>query len=66
MKNLSTPENTKQLAVEIIVLVGERIPRLIRENLTLLRELFELIFTRMIDIDSETSESWIRPPEGYN
>lgn len=45
--------------------VVERIPSIVKKNTDLLKELIELIFSLMRDIDEDIEEDWLRPKEGY-
>ena len=45
--------------------VTERVPSILKKDKDLLKDLIELIFKLMIDIDSDIDESWMRPKEGY-
>jgi hypothetical protein len=45
--------------------VIERIPSIAKKDTEMLKELIELIFKLMIDIDQDIEESWLRPKEGY-
>jgi len=47
------------------VTVVERIPSIVKKNTDLLKELIELIFSLMRDIDEDIEEDWLRPKEGY-
>lgn len=45
--------------------VIERIPSIVKKDLETLKELLDLIFKLMIDIDSDIDESWLTPKEGF-
>jgi len=48
------------------VTVIERIPSIVKKGkIELLKNLIELIFKLMIDIDAEIEESWLKPKEGF-
>ena len=57
--------NIRQQPIEFYVTVVERIPSIVKKNNELLKELIELIFKLMIDIDADIEESWLRPKEGF-
>ena len=46
-------EGIKKIATEIMITVGERIPKLYKDNQQLLQQLLEMIFMHMIEIDLE-------------
>ena len=46
-------EGIKKIATEIMITVGERIPKLYKDNQQLLQQLLEMIFMHMIDIDQD-------------
>lgn len=43
----------------------ERIPSIAKKDVELLKQLIEVIFKLMIDIDSDIPESWLKPKEGF-
>ena len=43
----------------------ERIPNIVKKDTELLKQLIELIFKLMIDIDEDIEESWMKPKEGF-
>jgi len=45
----------------------ERIPSVVKKDKTnaLLKDLLELIFKLMIDIDDEVDADWLRPKDGH-
>ena len=57
-------EGLRQLAIEIIVSVLERLPKLVRNNDQFIREVLEMIFTYMVEIDSNVDSEWEKPKEG--
>ena len=57
-------EGIRQLAIEIIVSVLERLPKLVRNNDQFIREVLEMIFTYMVEIDSNVDSEWEKPKEG--
>ena len=65
MKNDLTDTSLRQLPIEFFVTVIERIPSIAKKNEQLLRDLIEIIFKLMIDIDDDIPESWMKPKEGF-
>lgn len=65
MKNDLADSHIRQLPIEFFVTVIERIPTIAKKNEELLKNLIEVIFKLMIDIDSDIPESWMRPKEGF-
>ena len=57
-------EGIRQLAIEIIVTILERLPKLIRDNDQFIREVLEMIFTYMVEIDANVDAEWEKPKEG--
>lgn len=55
----------RQQPVEFYVTVIERVPGIAKKNTDLLKELVELIFKLMIDIDTDIEEAWLKPKEGF-
>jgi hypothetical protein len=51
--------------IEFYVTVIERVPSIAKKDQQLLRELFELIFKLMVDIEPEIEQSWLKPKEGF-
>ena len=51
--------------LEFIVTLVERQPSIVKKDLDLLKDILEVIFRLMIDIDSDIDESWLRPKEGF-
>jgi importin-5 len=43
----------------------ERVPAVAKKNAEFLKELIQLIFQLMIDIDEDIEEEWMRPKEGF-
>lgn len=56
----------KDQAIEVIVTISERYPEMIKKQPNTLKDILELIFTHMIDIDSEVTAEWSNPPDGFN
>merc|ERR1712048_717860 len=48
------------------VTISERYPEMIKKNSQSLNNILELIFTHMIDIESEILPEWANPPDGFN
>ena len=55
----------RQQPIEFFVTVIERIPSIVKKDKDLLKNLFELIFRLMIDIDKDIDQSWMKPKEGF-
>jgi len=47
------------------VTVVERVPNVVKKDEETLKQLLDLIFKLMIDIDEDIDESWMRPKEGF-
>ena len=60
-----TNTQIRQLPIEFFVTIIERIPNIVKKNTELLKELIELIFRLMIDIDQDIPNSWLKPKEGF-
>jgi len=43
----------------------ERVPSIVKKDQELLKQLIELIFKLMMDIDADIEESWMKPKEGF-
>lgn len=56
----------RQQPIEFYVTVVERVPSIVKKDEELLKQLIELIFKLMIDIDESIEEEWMRPKEGFN
>lgn len=56
----------KDQAIEVVVTISERYPEMIKKNSQFLNNILELIFTHMIDIESEILPEWASPPDGFN
>jgi len=41
-------------------------PSIMKKDQELLKDMLDLIFQLMIDIDADIEESWLRPPEGFS
>lgn len=52
--------------LEFCVSLVERMPSILKKDTELLKDLLDLIFKLMIDIDSDIDESWMRPKEGFS
>lgn len=64
-KNDFANPQIRQQPIEFYVTVIERIPSIVKKNTALLKEVFELVFKLMIDIDPEIDAEWLRPKEGF-
>ncbi len=56
----------KSEAVECLVFVVERYPSLIKENISRLEKILELIILSMMEIEDEVCDEWKSPPDGFN
>lgn len=65
MKNDFCNPVIRQQPVEFEVTVVERIPSIVKKDEALLKDLIELIFQLMIDIDSDIDATWLTPKEGF-
>ena len=52
--------------MEFVVTIIERKPSLAKKNDELIRDILELIFQLMIDIDEDIDNDWMRPREGFS
>ena len=52
--------------MEFVVTIIERKPSLAKKDDALIRDILELIFQLMIDIDEDIDNDWIRPREGFS
>ena len=57
-------DGIKQLAVDLIVSVVEKLTSLLRTNESLLKEVLEVIFAYMVNISHDVDQEWLTPPEG--
>ena len=64
-KNDFTNPQIRQQPIEFYVTVIERIPSIVKKDQELLKQLIELIFKLMIDIDADIEDEWCRPKEGF-
>ena len=55
----------RQQPIEFFVTVVERVPSIAKKDQQLLKDLIELVFTLMFDIDEDIEASWLKPAEGY-
>lgn len=55
----------RQQPLEFFVMTIERLPNICQKDEALLKDILELVFKLMIDIDEDIEESWLRPPEGF-
>lgn len=51
--------------MEFLVTVVERIPAIVKKDVDTLKNLLDLIFKLMIDIESDIDDSWCKPKEGF-
>ena len=64
-KNDFANPQIRQQPIEFYVTVIERIPSIVKKNTALLKEIFELVFKLMIDIDQDIDAEWLKPKEGF-
>lgn len=64
-KNDYTNSTLRHQPVEFLTTVGERIPTILEKDDELLKNLLDVIFKIMIDIDEEIDVTWLRPKEGF-
>lgn len=62
-KKLTIP-GLKDTGLKILTMLAQRSPSFYQNNSSLLKELFEEYFRRMISSAEEPDEEWSRPPEG--
>lgn len=55
----------KRITMESLLLVVENYPALIKNNNEYKKNLIEMIFFYMVDMDEEIEDSWKCPPEGF-
>ena len=55
----------RQQPLEFVVMTVERLPGICQKDVDLLKDILELIFKLMIDIDEDIEQSWLRPEEGF-
>ena len=51
--------------LEFYTTIVERQPSIVKKDENLLKDLLELIFNLMIDIDPDIDQSWMKPKEGF-
>jgi len=59
-----TVDAIKDTGLKILTVLSQRSPIIYRDNRPILKELFEIYFTRMIDSAEDPDDEWITPPEG--
>lgn len=59
-------EKLRQMPLETLITVMERIPGLVKKHKEQLWKMCEAVFDMMVSIDEEVDEGWLRPKEGYN
>lgn len=56
----------KKIATETLLAIAERIPKIYRDNQEYVKELIEILFFHMVEIDENVSKAWECPEEGFN
>ena len=56
----------KKIATETLMAMAERLPSLYRENSQYVKELLQILFYHMVDIEEKIDPFWERPEEGFN
>ncbi len=57
----------KSESVESLIFILERYPEIVKQNnAELLKQIIELIFKNMIEIEDEINDEWKSPPDGFN
>jgi len=56
----------KELALEIIINIIERVPSIIKNNDSLVQIVFDLLLNHMISIENQIEDEWIKPKEGFD
>ena len=64
-KNDYTNSTLRHQPVEFLTTVGERIPTILEKDDELLKNLLDVIFKIMIDIDEEIDVTWLKLKEGF-
>lgn len=64
-KNDFANSSIRQQPLELYVTIVERVPNIVKKDTELLKQIIELIFKLMIDIDSDIEDSWLKPKEGF-
>lgn len=59
-------EEVREKCVEVIVMICERVPSLLKTNTDCIEKLIEMIFIQMINSCEEAEPTWENPPEGFN
>lgn len=59
-----TTDGVKQMAVQAIVSMMERIPKIFKDNPVLLKDFLEMTFAYMIETTEDVTPEWINPKEG--
>jgi hypothetical protein len=65
LKSDFTNATIRHQPVEFFTTIAERIPSVLRKDEETLKNLLDLIFKIMIDIDEDIEESWMVPKEGF-
>jgi len=57
----------KEIAVNFIITIIERIPSIAKKekDRTKLKEIVNMLFHGMINIDNDIDKDWMKPPEGF-
>eukprot|EP00331_Platyophrya_macrostoma_P022094 CAMPEP_0176443770 /NCGR_PEP_ID=MMETSP0127-20121128/22638_1 /TAXON_ID=938130 /ORGANISM="Platyophrya macrostoma, Strain WH" /LENGTH=1003 /DNA_ID=CAMNT_0017829097 /DNA_START=385 /DNA_END=3396 /DNA_ORIENTATION=+ len=63
-KDLSV-DGIKQMAIQIIVSMIERLPTIFKENHNLIKDFLEMTFAYMIESTEDVTPEWINPKEGF-
>jgi len=58
-------QNIRHQPLEFIVSLIERIPSVVKKDIELLKDILELVFRLMIDIDDDIEAEWLSPKEGF-
>lgn len=57
-------DGIKQMAIQALISMLERIPKIYKDNQTYLKELLEMTFAYMIETAEDTTQEWANPKEG--
>lgn len=57
-------EGIKQMAIQVLVCMVERIPKIYKDNQALLQQFLEMIFAYMISTTEDVTSEWENPKEG--
>jgi len=56
----------KKIATETLLVIAERIPKLYRDHPEYVKEILQILFYHMVDIEETICSSWESPEEGFN